>query len=193
MDAQELRNLQEAYNQVYELEEGKKPYPAKKVNNSLMKKSEYIGYEDQGGRAERESERGERQYQVHKKMMKKEEVQTDLFDYILEHLVAEGYADTNEAAIAIMANMSEEWRESIVEEIEQLDEISQKTATRAFAARATDAFEADDTDAYDKAEKTKARIVKKHGAAAGQHAERAAHAKIFGRGKRALTSMPPKP
>jgi hypothetical protein len=39
----------------------------------------------------------------------------DLFDYILEHLVAEGYADTNEAAIAIMANMSGDWRQSIVE------------------------------------------------------------------------------
>jgi len=39
----------------------------------------------------------------------------DLFDYILEHLVAEGYADTNKAAIAIMANMSEDWRESIME------------------------------------------------------------------------------
>lgn len=62
MDSQELRNLQEAYNQVHQVEE----------NN-------------------------------------------DLFDYILEYLVAEGYADTNEAAIAIMANMSEEWRDSIVE------------------------------------------------------------------------------
>ena len=39
----------------------------------------------------------------------------DLFDIILEHLVAEGYADTNEAALAIMANMSEEWKQSIVE------------------------------------------------------------------------------
>ena len=39
----------------------------------------------------------------------------DLFDTILEHLVSEGYADTNEAALAIMANMSEEWRQSIVE------------------------------------------------------------------------------
>jgi len=38
----------------------------------------------------------------------------DLFDTILEHLVAEGYADTNEAALVIMANMSEEWRESIL-------------------------------------------------------------------------------
>jgi hypothetical protein len=52
------------------------------------------------------------------RMPQKEE--TDLFDYILEHLVAEGYADTNEAAIAIMANMSEEWKQSIVEEV--LDE-----------------------------------------------------------------------
>lgn len=43
--------------------------------------------------------------------------ETDLFDTILEHLVAEGYADTNEAALVIMANMSEEWRESIVDEV----------------------------------------------------------------------------
>ena len=39
----------------------------------------------------------------------------DTFDAILEHLIAEGYADTNESALAIMANMSEEWRQSIVE------------------------------------------------------------------------------
>ena len=39
----------------------------------------------------------------------------DLFDIILEHLVAEGYADTNKAALAIMANMSEEWKQSIME------------------------------------------------------------------------------
>jgi hypothetical protein len=41
--------------------------------------------------------------------------ETDLFVYILEYLVAEGYADTNENALAIMENMSEEWKESIVE------------------------------------------------------------------------------
>ncbi len=45
------------------------------------------------------------------------EEEVDLFDYLLEYLVAEGYADTNKAALAIMANMSEEWRESIVEEV----------------------------------------------------------------------------
>jgi len=39
----------------------------------------------------------------------------DLFDVVKGHLVSEGYADTEEAALAIMANMSEEWRESIIE------------------------------------------------------------------------------
>jgi hypothetical protein len=46
---------------------------------------------------------------------KKVEEETDLFDYILEHLLDEGYADTEEAALKIMANMSEDWRQSIVE------------------------------------------------------------------------------
>ena len=39
----------------------------------------------------------------------------DVFDVIKGHLLDEGYADTEESALAIMANMSEEWRESIVE------------------------------------------------------------------------------
>ena len=39
----------------------------------------------------------------------------DLYDTILEYLISEGYADTNENALVIMANMSEDWRQSIVE------------------------------------------------------------------------------
>jgi hypothetical protein len=53
--------------------------------------------------------------QQKQKISQNEEVEPDLFDTILEHLVAEGYADTNESALVIMANMSEEWRQSIVE------------------------------------------------------------------------------
>ena len=41
----------------------------------------------------------------------------DLYDIILSHLLDEGYADTQEAAEAIMVNMSEDWRESIVEAV----------------------------------------------------------------------------
>jgi hypothetical protein len=39
----------------------------------------------------------------------------DLYDIILSHLLDEGYAETPEAAEAIMVNMSEDWRESICE------------------------------------------------------------------------------
>jgi hypothetical protein len=47
-----------------------------------------------------------------------EEVETlDLYDVVLEHLLDEGYADTEEAATVIMANMSEEWREKILENL----------------------------------------------------------------------------
>jgi hypothetical protein len=36
------------------------------------------------------------------------------YDIILSHLLDEGYAETPEAAEAIMVNMSEEWRQSIL-------------------------------------------------------------------------------
>ena len=39
----------------------------------------------------------------------------DLYDIILSHLLDEGYAETQEQAEVIMVNMSEEWRESIME------------------------------------------------------------------------------
>ena len=41
--------------------------------------------------------------------------QVDLYDIILSHLIDEGYAETPEAAEAIMVNMSEGWREDIME------------------------------------------------------------------------------
>lgn len=40
--------------------------------------------------------------------------EVDVYDIILGHLIAEGYADTEEAATKIMANMSEEWRQEII-------------------------------------------------------------------------------
>ena len=45
----------------------------------------------------------------------KQDYEFDNFDIILEYLVAEGYADTNENALVIMANMSEEWKQTILE------------------------------------------------------------------------------
>lgn len=39
----------------------------------------------------------------------------DLFDIVKGHLLDEGYAETEEAALAIMSNMSEDWRNEIIE------------------------------------------------------------------------------
>ena len=39
----------------------------------------------------------------------------DIFDYVMEYLISEGYADNEEAAESIMVNMGEEWIHTIVE------------------------------------------------------------------------------
>ena len=144
MDAQELRSLQEAYMEVYdELDEAAKRFP-KKVRGSKDTKSYQdgrsqagmmvsgdsqvsgAGYMRRGGGIQTQTDPNERQPQqgrmdrytraemeYRKARLKKEE--TDLYDIILSHLLDEGYAETQEAAEAIMVNMSEDWRESIME------------------------------------------------------------------------------
>ena len=42
-------------------------------------------------------------------------LQTDLYDIILSHLLDEGYAETPEAATTIVENMSEKWISTILE------------------------------------------------------------------------------
>ncbi len=41
----------------------------------------------------------------------------DLYDIVSEYLISEGFCDSYEDADVIMANMSEEWRNSILDEI----------------------------------------------------------------------------
>ncbi len=64
------------------------------------------------------TEKGQQMYDKAKETvggLLKQDYEFDNFDVILEYLVAEGYADTNENALVIMANMSEEWKETILE------------------------------------------------------------------------------
>jgi hypothetical protein len=128
MDAQELRNLHEAYQEVYG--EGYKPLPKDRIKNKVRKfardtlrdtgttlnpfKSDYEKDVAKHNLEKREK-RVNKMVDVLKthKGTQKEEV--DIYDIILSHLLDEGYADTQQAAEAIMVNMSEEWRESIFE------------------------------------------------------------------------------
>jgi len=102
MNSQEIRALQEAYSQVYELDEAgtatgprlTDAYDKPPYGDDLKSKPTKKGPKMKG-------------------VVRKE--QADLYDIILSHLIDEGYADTEQAAEAIMVNMSEDWRESIVE------------------------------------------------------------------------------
>jgi hypothetical protein len=133
MNSQDIRNLQEAYNQVHQVDEnllrsldtGARNLAGTIGGNIGAKKGrEKMGnlpvLGDIGARQGRTqgTQRGQQMYDKAKETvggLLKQDYEYDMFDVILEYLVAEGYADTNEAAIAIMGNMSEEWRESIVE------------------------------------------------------------------------------
>lgn len=54
----------------------------------------------------------------------------DTYDLVLEYLLDEGFADTEDSALQIMSNMSEEWRESIVD-IFMNEELTGERARRA--------------------------------------------------------------
>jgi hypothetical protein len=135
MNSQEFRALQEAYSQVYapqELDEGYMP-PTQKRADKMMKQSSKLHRtgSERGDFGHPEAEKKHTQAskiafmsrrmsdkaKERDKESKKSEfnVKEDLYDIILSHLIDEGYADTEQAAEAIMVNMSEEWRESIAE------------------------------------------------------------------------------
>ena len=119
MNSQELRALQEAYSQVYELDEAGKN-DARIRGNIKSFGSNYTPPRDwdqsanrgQGAVLNAKQKEKQRRKGLAKGAMGE---QVDLYDIILSHLLDEGYADTEQAAEAIMVNMSEDWRESIVE------------------------------------------------------------------------------
>ncbi len=159
MDAQELRNLQEAYMEVYnELDEeltgvrkqraqelikskqtaSGKAKPGQKEKIDLitrvaaggpykgLHRTYKGGLSPTSGRSETTGKHGSARniplYGSGNKTKRRRGIdvpdtrneQVDIYDIILSHLLDEGYAETPEAAEAIMVNMSEEWRDSII-------------------------------------------------------------------------------
>jgi hypothetical protein len=128
MDAQELRNLQEAYMEVV-MDEAKKPLPVEKMRkkiedikssmkSTIEKSANEMGMNPKRVRFPFSPDDREKYLKYEKrvsdisKSINKEQV--DIYDIILSHLLDEGYAETPEAAEVIMVNMSEEWRDSIL-------------------------------------------------------------------------------
>jgi hypothetical protein len=147
MNSQDLHNLQEAYLDVYDEEYKKLPVGKmmwKAVNRTEREADTRVDREREANdpystisfdRAREEHEKAEKNKERNYKMIRvadthsKKEAkaksklkteQVDLYDIILSHLLDEGYAETQEAAEVIMVNMSEDWRESIVEGMKRL-------------------------------------------------------------------------
>ena len=123
MDTKELRNLQEAYLEVVEgqqLDEAdslaamqarrEKRLAAQRKREGTTATGRDFGRDDSLS-ADQQKKRREAEF---KAGTKKEEV--SVYDIVLSHLIDEGYADTVESAEGIMINMSEEWREEIIDE-----------------------------------------------------------------------------
>ena len=124
MESKKFRDIIGAYASIYEAKE-----------EPEMEEGEEKEEEEHKGKKKEKKEKEKEEEGDEEEM----EESADLFDRILEHLVAEGYADTNKAALAIMANMSEEWKESILDEsrgaelrAKHGDNPSKKLETKAF-------------------------------------------------------------
>jgi hypothetical protein len=154
MNSQDIRNLQEAYSQVYDegykdlgdkardkghqlLDKSKKTatrgsiYSGVKPSNTpegenlkqrasqQFAASAFHNPEKSQAKAAANKERGERKKKAFGNRLMRSDKQGiqdsyDLYDIILSHLLDEGYAETQQAAEAIMVNMSEEWKGSII-------------------------------------------------------------------------------
>jgi len=128
MNSQELRALQESYNQVYA--EG---FPAVKPSvrsgdagtsglKMIQTSSGGTGYinKHSGGNVLPSGTvnsimKGDLMVKNKNQNQTTQVAHFDIFDVIKGHLLDEGYANSEESAIAIMANMSEEWKKHIIE------------------------------------------------------------------------------
>jgi len=114
MNSQDLHNLQEAYLDVYGLDEAKTPLPVGKMDAKAKElKSKFLKSKPGSPEAGKLISRVSQITATRDSKVVSDSY--DLYDIILSHLLDEGYAETVENAEAIMVNMSEDWRESIME------------------------------------------------------------------------------
>ena len=119
MDFKELRNLQEAYMDVYEQDEildEAEVMKHQKERSAIERRKKMKGYEPPTKGVHGEIERRQAQKPPSKLRSGSLPESYDLYDIILSHLIDGGYAETEGAAESIMTNMSEEWREDILSE-----------------------------------------------------------------------------
>ena len=119
MNPKELRNFQEAYFDIYEQDEilgEAEVMKHQKERSAIERRKKMKGYEPPTKGVHGEIERRQAQKPPSKLRSGSLPESYDLYDIILSHLIDGGYAETEGAAESIMVNMSEEWKEEILDE-----------------------------------------------------------------------------
>lgn len=164
MDINEIRNIQLAYNSVYEnlaesvdIEEGVKPIPRERMMLQAMRIAGQIPSADEEGkktlmnRVEKIARVGDRhtpQKVIRKSnrnktkgfyaRVRKEEV--DFSEIITSYLMEEGYVNNLQSAEVVMENMSELWINEIMEDYKKLPvyRMTRRAAKKAWRASEAD-------------------------------------------------------
>lgn len=111
MEPKDFSLLEQAYRNVYA--EGAEEYAGGQHPSQSPNKKDRDRYETQRRRNNAPKGVGVPDKSVGYGQLKQD---VDVFELVKGHLMSEGYADNEKAALAIMANMSEGWRQSIVED-----------------------------------------------------------------------------
>jgi len=112
MEPKDFSLLEQAYKNVYA--EGAEEYSGGQHPSKSPNKADRDRYETERRRSEAPKGVGVPDKKTGYGQLKQD---VDMFELVKGHLMSEGYADSEKAALAIMSNMSEEWRKSIVEGI----------------------------------------------------------------------------
>ena len=112
MEPKDFSLLEQAYKNVYA--EGAEEYSGGQHPSKSPNKADRDRYETERRRSEAPKGVGVPDKKTGYGQLKQD---VDMFELVKGHLMSEGYADSEKAALAIMANMSEGWRQSIVEQI----------------------------------------------------------------------------
>lgn len=115
MEPKDFSLLEQAYKNVYAKQQLDEflGSGAQKAVDSVTKKIQG-GLEKAGVKINRTQRGTVTRDQQQKRIQQNNSV--DVFELVKGHLMSEGFADDEKAALAIMANMSEEWRNEIVEQ-----------------------------------------------------------------------------
>lgn len=152
MNSRELETIQEAYLNIYsqyltELDTWNPSSDAPRKEGNINTRQSSPGYKLSPNKKWTPPVATPGQYlpQAKKEKEKNKDTQMshydyeDIFDFIMEYLISEGYADTNQGALVIMTNMSDKWKNSITEEfiseMRKEDKVKGKKKTSLYNTR----------------------------------------------------------